>query len=202
MVESSSHLPHTPIRRAVRALLVLTAALVAGLAGLTSAAAARPRPCAGAHTPIVAAKRSQMRAAVVCLVNQQRTERRLPRLAGSARLNTSAQGWTNVMVRRHAFTHGASFSARISAAGFDWSTIGENIAAGFPTPASVVTAWMASPGHCANILNPAYREVGTGVSAGTAMRGASGTWTQDFGLLMGQHPASGNYGPARGCPYA
>jgi hypothetical protein len=62
---------------------------------------------------------------------------------------------------------------------------------------------MASTGHCQNILNPQYRYVGTGVS-GNAISGystGSGTWTQDFGLLMGQHAASGNWGPAEGCPY-
>jgi hypothetical protein len=48
-----------------------------------------------------------------------------------------------------------------------------------------------------------YRYVGTGVSD-SSISGYStlaGTWTQDFGLLMGQHAASGNWGPAEGCPY-
>jgi hypothetical protein len=62
---------------------------------------------------------------------------------------------------------------------------------------------MASKGHCQNILNPVYRYVGTGV-ANDSISGystAAGTWTQDFGLLMGQHAASGNWAPAQGCPY-
>ena len=50
---------------------------------------------------------------------------------------------------------------------------------------------------------PIYRDVGTGVSDGSTFtrNGAPGTWTNDFGLLMGQHAASGNWGPAEGCPY-
>ena len=107
------------------------------------------------------------------------------------------------MVSHADFTHGAAFSERISAVGFDWSNAGENIATGFETPTEVVAAWMASTGHCQNILSPVFREVGTGVASGM-IAGASnvdGTWTQDFGLLMGQHPASADYGPAEGCPY-
>jgi hypothetical protein len=61
---------------------------------------------------------------------------------------------------------------------------------------------MRSTGHCQNILSPIYRMVGTGVSGGAPEGNDSGTWTQDFGLWMGQHPASGNYGPAGGCPYS
>ena len=105
------------------------------------------------------------RAAVVCLINRQRTSRGLPALTANSRLDRSAQGWTNEMVSHHEFTHGADFAERISAAGFRWSQAGENIASGFPTPASVVAGWMASTGHCENILDPAFREVGTGVSA-------------------------------------
>jgi hypothetical protein len=63
---------------------------------------------------------------------------------------------------------------------------------------------MASTGHCQNILSPTFREVGTGLSdrsiAGASSQG--GTWTQDFGLLMDQHPASGDWRPAEGCPYS
>jgi uncharacterized protein YkwD len=67
----------------------------------------------------------------------------------------------------------------------------------------VVKAWMASKGHCQNILNPQAREVGTGVSD-ASIAGYStlaGTWTQDFALLMGQHAPSGNWAAAEGCPY-
>ena len=94
----------------------------------------------------------------------------------------------------------AQLAERISAVGFHWSQAGENIATGFPTPYSVVAGWMRSTGHCKNILDPAFRDVGTGVNAHATVA-SNGTWTQDFGLLVGQRPASGNRAPAAGCPY-
>ncbi len=163
----------------------------------------RAGACDAAHTPIAHTSRAALQRAVVCLVNHERRAHGLPKLRESSRLNRSAQGWTNVMVTHRDFSHGADFAARISAVGFDWSNVGENIATGYSTPALVVKAWMASTGHCQNILNPQYRYVGTGVSD-NAISGYStgaGTWTQDFGLLMGQHAPSGNWGPAEGCPY-
>ena len=117
------------------------------------------------------------------------TSRGLPGLRENARLNRSAQGWTNVMVTHRDFSHGADFAARISAVGFDWSNVGENIATGYATPVAVVKAWMASKGHCQNILNPQYRYVGTGVqttpSVGWLQHAGPGTWTQDFGAAHG-----------------
>jgi uncharacterized protein YkwD len=187
---------------AARRFATLLAMLVASMS-FVSVAAAKAQGCAAAHTTIAHASRAQLQRAVVCLVNQQRHSRGLPGLRENSRLNRSAQGWTNVMVTHRDFSHGADFAARISAVGFDWSNVGENIATGYAAPVTVVQAWMASKGHCQNILNPMYRYVGTGVS-NKSISGYStlaGTWTQDFGLLMGQHGASGNWGPAEGCPY-
>jgi len=158
------------------------------------------RTCRGATAAIGASTRPALRAAVVCLINRQRTARGLPALAVDYKLNRSAQGWTDQLVSRHEFTHGANFAERISAVGFHWSQAGENIATGFPTPYSVVAGWMRSTGHCKNILDPAFRDVGTGVNAHATVA-SNGTWTQDFGLLVGQRPASGNRAPAAGCPY-
>jgi uncharacterized protein YkwD len=142
-----------------------------------------------------------MRLAVLCLINGQRAAHGLPGLQASPRLDLSAQRWTDVMVSSGNFTHGSDFSARITAAGFSWSSAGENIAAGFLTPREVVSGWMGSADHCRNVLGPAYRDVGTGV----VPRGLDGvgpaTWTQDFALSRGQSPPSGNWGPAGGCPY-
>jgi uncharacterized protein YkwD len=189
-------------RVAPRRHLVASAAGI-GLFMAVFAPAASAHGCSNANTPIAAASRAQLQRSVVCLVNRQRTERRLPRLHTSRRLNRSAQGWTNAMVRSDSFTHGANFAARITAVGFVWSLAGENIATGFSTPAQVVRGWMASTGHCQNILSPSFANIGTGVS-GQRIPGfasAGGTWTQDFGLPMGHHSPSTNTGPASGCPY-
>jgi uncharacterized protein YkwD len=185
---------------AARRIATMLAMLVASLS-CVSAAGAHTRGCAAAHTPITRSSRAELQRVVVCLVNQERHARGLPGLRENGRLNRSAQGWTNVMVTHRDFSHGADFAARISAVGFDWSNVGENIATGYSAPALVVKAWMASKGHCQNILNPQYRYVGTGVANSPVSGYSTGTWTQDFGLLMGQHAASGNWGPAEGCPY-
>lgn len=190
--------PWAAARRIVAAVAVLVASM--SFAGV---ATARGRGCRGARTPIARTSRASLQRTVVCLINHQRRRRGLPALRENARLNRSAQGWTDVMVTHRDFSHGADFAARISAVGFDWSNVGENIATGYRTATAVVRAWMASKGHCQNILNPVYRYVGTGV-ADNSISGYStlaGTWTQDFGLLMGQHPASAKWGPAEGCPY-
>ena len=62
---------------------------------------------------------------------------------------------------------------------------------------------MASTDHCHNILDPSFRNVGTGETPSPVGGWASGpaTWTQDFGLLMSQSAPSGNHGPQNGCPY-
>jgi uncharacterized protein YkwD len=159
--------------------------------------------CANANASVGDASAEALRASVVCLINQQRVSRRLPALRASRLLDHSAQDWTNAMVSSDVFSHGTNFSSRISAAGYVWRTAGENIATGFQTPAGVVRAWMASTGHCQNILNPTYGNVGTGVSRRTVSGWASGagTWTQDFALSMYKSPPSANWGPADGCPY-
>jgi uncharacterized protein YkwD len=107
------------------------------------------------------------------------------------------------MVARHLFSHGADFAARIRAAGYDWAAAGENIATGLGTPRAVLRAFMASPGHCQNILNPTYRDIGVGVDRRSVAGVATGpaTWTEDFGRRMFQSPRSHNWGPADGCPY-
>jgi uncharacterized protein YkwD len=186
-----------------RAVLVTGAALVMTATHLTSTAQAKgaDRGCAHAHARVAETPRSQLQRAVVCLINQQRTRRGLPRLRESQRLNRSAQGWTNQMVRHDFFSHGANFAGRITAVGFDWSMAGENIATGFPTPAAVVRGWMGSPGHCRNILTPSFLDVGVGVSRRGLPGGGPGTWTQDFGLPMSAHAPSGDWGPANRCPY-
>ena len=143
-----------------------------------------------------------MRAAVVCLINKARAAHGLPRLRSSRKLNHAAQNWTEAMLASGTFSEGDP-GARVSAVGFNWSTVGENIATGFQTPRQAVSAWMASQGHCENILDPVYTYVGTGVDPRPVRGFASGsaTWTQDFGLPMGGRGPSSNWGPASHCPY-
>ena len=138
--------------------------------------------CPNANAAVGQAPAQALRSAVVCLINQARAAHHLPTLHESVLLDRSAQRWTSSMVASDEFSHGTNFASRITAAGYVWRAAGENIATGFATPRSVVRAWMASTGHCQNILNPQYRNVGTGVSP-RAVRGfATGVGDLDAGL--------------------
>jgi uncharacterized protein YkwD len=211
-------IPTVRHRRPLRSLLaVLTVTGSAALAVVPAAtattashqhlrrqpSAAAARACPGADARVGHAPRKLLQAAVVCLVNRERAQHHLPALKAAPQLNRSAQGWTNAMVSSDQFTHGTNFASRISAAGYVWRSAGENIATGFATPRTVVNAWMGSTGHCQNILNPSYRNIGTGVSSRPVKGYATGagTWTQDFALGMHESPPSGNVGPMDGCPY-
>lgn len=196
----------TSRRRASTIALVVTSALAIATAPALGAATHKKAHrrshaaalCANANTPSPLAPLAAIKASVVCLINHQRTIHGLPALREDSRLDRSAQGWTNRMVATGQFTHGTDFAARISAVGYVWSSAGENIATGFATPQQVVNAWMKSPGHCMNILDPDYRSVGTGVVDRPILpaRNAA-TWTQDFALPMGASAPSQNWGPAR-----
>jgi uncharacterized protein YkwD len=59
---------------------------------------------------------------------------------------------------------------RLAAAGYRWQAYGENLAAGFPDAASVVSGWMNSPGHRANMLSTSFTEVGVALVADRAGR--------------------------------
>ena len=62
---------------------------------------------------------------------------------------------------------------RITAAGYLWKTYGENIAKGYTTEQSVVNGWLSSEGHCKNIMNANFKEMGVGRE--------ENYWTQVFG---------------------
>lgn len=126
---------------------------------------------------------------VVELVNQERAKVGLPPLKRSSTLDAAARYHARDMAEDAYFKHdtydmsgGALVLAcgwvdRVSAYYPSWSWLGENIAAGFNTPESVMQGWMGSPGHKENILNPGYRELGVGYHLG----GYYGHyWVQDF----------------------
>ena len=76
----------------------------------------------------------------------------------NANLRTAARNHSVDMATLNYFSHtsldGRTFSQRRSNAGYSGAfPRGENIAAGQPSPQSVVNAWMASPGHCTNIMS-------------------------------------------------
>jgi uncharacterized protein YkwD len=126
-------------------------------------------------------------AQVAVQLNQQREANKLPDLQVSPLLTNSSEWKSLHMAFYDEFDHtddyppvvGRTADVRLSDCGYTFNTdIGENIAEGFQTPSDVVAAWMNSPEHRANILNPTFTVLGVG-----AARDASGAywWTTDFG---------------------
>jgi len=73
------------------------------------------------------------------------------------------------------------FNERIRANGYvGYRTIGENIAGGQATIQEAVTAWLASPAHCTNIMNPNFKEIGVAVVVNNDSEYGI-YWTQSFG---------------------
>ena len=106
-------------------------------------------------------------------------------LTMSAALRTAARGHSEDMAANSYFSHvgldGRTVDYRIREAGYAGPSLwGENIAAGQPTPASVIDSWMGSPGHCRNIMSSRFTALGVGY----AYRAGSPYghyWTQAFG---------------------
>ncbi|GAA2418673.1 sigma-70 family RNA polymerase sigma factor [Streptomyces mauvecolor] len=118
---------------------------------------------------------------VLALVNSERAKAGCSALTSNAKLYDAALKHSENMAAQNFFDHtdpsGAGPGERITAAGYKWSTYGENIARGQADAAAVMDSWMHSPGHRANILNCAFKEIGIGVHYGSG----GPWWTQDFG---------------------
>jgi len=59
----------------------------------------------------------------------------------------------------HTGSNGSNVGQRAEGAGYRWSSVGENVAAGRATASATLAQWMASPGHCSNIMNPRFVDV-------------------------------------------
>ena len=106
-------------------------------------------------------------------------------LTWNAALTQAAAAHSDDMVAGNFFSHtgsnGSTLGSRATAAGYAWSALGENIAAGQSTVEIVVDGWMKSDGHCANLMNANFREIGAACVAGNANTTYRTYWTQDFG---------------------
>ncbi|WP_425444648.1 CAP domain-containing protein [Streptomyces phaeoluteigriseus] len=123
-------------------------------------------------------------AQVIALVNKERAAAGCGPLTDDAKLRNAAREHSEDMAARDFFDHtnpdGADPGQRITAAGYRWSTYGENIAKGQQSAASVMTSWMNSPGHRANILNCDFKNIGVGIHDA----GGGPWWTQNFGAKL------------------
>ncbi|GAB3417859.1 hypothetical protein GCM10027516_12070 [Niabella aquatica] len=92
------------------------------------------------------------------------------------KLEAAAQSHSDYMSRNKTLNHtGAKRSTpgnRISAAGYKWSFIAENIAMGQRSVEEVMQSWLSSPGHCKNIMSKKATEIGAAKSGLY--------WTLDF----------------------
>jgi uncharacterized protein YkwD len=131
---------------------------------------------AGAAAPAAPGDEGQ----VLTLVNQQRAAAGCPALRADGALATLARVHSADMRDRGYFSHdspdGLSPFDRARVAGVT-TMRAENIAMGQATAAAVMTSWMNSPGHRANILNCDFKTLGVGAYFGTG----GPWWTQDFG---------------------
>ena len=161
----------------------------------TPGARAAQRGCEDADVTPTDANERTVRAAILCLHNQIRADRRLPLLRENGRLRRAATAHSSDMVSRGFFEHttpgGVTMVDRIMASRYasprvGWA-FGENIAwgtGGLATPRAIMKAWMDSPGHRANVVKRSYREIGIGVVTGVPSgRGAGATYTADFGVI-------------------
>ena len=130
---------------------------------------------------------------VLDLVNQARAT---PRYCGNKAFNAARPvRWNGSlaeasrlhsedMARWNYFGHrgrdGSDPAQRVERAGYRYRSTAENIAAGQMNPEDAVAGWIKSPEHCANLMNPAYTEMGAAfaINANSAM---GVYWTQDFG---------------------
>jgi uncharacterized protein YkwD len=141
---------------------------------------------------------------VLKLLNQARSANGVGPVRLDPQLNRAALGHSQDMVGEHYFDHtapsGEDLRARVKATGYGrggggW-VVGENIgeAAGAGATADmIVAAWLASPGHRANLLDPHFRVVGIGIADGASTDAEGLTITTDFGTAVAgagrHHPA-------------
>ncbi len=107
-----------------------------------------------------------------------------PPVAWNDTLGQAALGHSRDMAQRRYFDHheadGSDAGERAQRLGYRWSRIGENIASGLGSPEEAVAGWLASPGHCANLMNPNYTQMGAAYAVNRASENNTLYWTQVF----------------------
>jgi uncharacterized protein YkwD len=141
-----------------------------------------------------AANTSAMNQRVLELINEARSQKRrcgskryqpAAPLKRDAQLDKAALRHARDMAAHsflgHDGTDGTRVAQRATDAGYAWRKVGENVAAGSPTPEQAVEDWLESPGHCANLMTSDYTETGIAVIVNPASK-AGIYWAQVFAL--------------------
>jgi uncharacterized protein YkwD len=178
-----------------RTFPALALAAVAALLSLGAASPAQAAACPGADLVPAAGNLAQVTEATHCLLNEQRAEHGLAPTRPNALLAQAGAGFSRRMVAERFFAHvapdGEKLTTRLERARYitasDGFAVGENLAWGqgeLSTPRALVTAWMNSPGHRANVLNGEYAELGLGFVLGTPSDPSQGaTVTAEYGAV-------------------
>jgi uncharacterized protein YkwD len=182
--------PH-PVGRRLAWALVGVLALGLGAAGAQGGEPAPAGRCPGADSASASAARQQ--AAMRCLINAARAAHGLPALRPSPALARAAALKERLMLACHQFAHtpcGRPWDGVFTQAGYRGHTRGENIAwasQSIASPRQVMSLWLHSPGHRANILRPGFVEQGLSVRVGVAFQGQAraNLWTSQFGATGG-----------------
>jgi uncharacterized protein YkwD len=149
--------------------VALTAAILASGGGVaTSLATAQPAQAASSQ--------SEIQAAITQILNETNAERTKVGLAPlklDSKISTVSQNWTESMAAQKSMTHNPDYQFQMPQ---PWMRVGENVGQGY-TKDTIVAAWMASPGHKANILGD-FTHIGLGYWVDETGRG---WFTQNFG---------------------
>ncbi|MCB2293129.1 CAP domain-containing protein [Clostridium algoriphilum] len=146
----------------------------------TKTAATKAVPTKATTAPATTAN-NKLEKEVVTLVNKERAKQGLASLKDNSQLASVARTKSQDMVDKNYFDHtsptyGSPFDM-MKHFGITYTAAGENIAMGQQTASSVMSSWMNSPGHKANILSKDFTEIGVGIA-----KDKSGAiyWTQEF----------------------
>ncbi|KAI9992079.1 hypothetical protein PInf_017463 [Phytophthora infestans] len=126
---------------------------------------------------------SDFHAEMLARVNKERAAEGLPPVCGNKKLLSSSQRHSDDMAQNNYMAHdgtdGSTMSQRITDAGYKWSAVGENVAAGQEDVQAVMDAWMHSPEHRENIMGE-YTMLGVSYAYNDNSEYRH-YWTQDFG---------------------
>lgn len=133
------------------------------------------------------------RQGVIEWTNAQRKKYGLSLFKENSKLKAMAQAKVEDMFQNQYFSHnslsGEGVGDLAKDFGYEFLSIGENLAMGnFPDDEDLVEAWMASPGHRENILNPSYQEIGVAVQKGIFNGELVWLAVQHFGLPLSACP--------------
>lgn len=171
-----------PVGWALASLLTL---LVASMAGATEGTADDDTTALDGGCELTERKREML-----SQINAARSQARqcgeqhfaaVEPLTWSCTLEAAAQAHSRDMAENDYFSHtgpdGVGIQQRVSDRNYAWRAVGENIAAGQASITTAVEGWLASPGHCSNIMNDQFTQMGMAKAEASGSE-YSPYWTQ------------------------